>query len=180
MLVLDIPERELYDEAANEFHSVKPITLRLEHSLVSISKWESKWKKPFIDKVGHTEEELIDYVRCMTLNQNVDPFVYSVLNTDDLKKIEEYIGDSMTATTFSNVGSQSSAREKVTSELIYFWMVSYNVPFECQKWHLSRLITLLRICSVKNSPQKKMSKRAILQQNAALNAARRKKYKTKG
>lgn len=179
MLQIEVPGRELYDEEKNEFLVSKPITLRLEHSLVSISKWESKWKVPFLSRTGRTLEETRDYVRCMTLNQNVDPNVYLCLTDENIRSVADYIGEEMTATTFRDDGRPPS-REIVTSELIYYWMVAYRIPWECQKWHLSRLLTLIKICSEKNSPPKKMSRNAVLSRNAKLNAARRKKLGTRG
>ena len=180
MLYITIPSCEMYDESTEEFVYEKEQTLQLEHSLVSLSKWESKWCKPFLSKQDKTMEETIDYVRCMTVNQVSDPTVYSRLTLDNLNSINEYIGSPMTATTFSNTPKGGSSGEQVTSELIYYWMIALNIPFECQKWHLNRLLTLIRVCEVKNQPPKKMSKREIMSRNAALNAARRKKLGTKG
>lgn len=180
MLTIVIPERELWDEEREELVSVKEQTLQLEHSLVSLSKWESKWKKPFLTKEDKTPEETIDYIRCMTLTPNVKPEVYNCLTHDNITKINNYISDPMTATTINMQGLSKGGKEIVTSELVYYWMVALNIPFECQKWHLNRLITLIQVCNVKNTPPKKMSRRDIMSRNAALNAARRKKYNSKG
>ena len=180
MLTLQIEKTELYDEASERFLIVKPIELRLEHSLVSISKWESKWKKPFLDrKAGKTLSESRDYVRCMTLNQNVDPMVYHALTAEHFKAVNEYIESEQTATCFNDTGKPSS-REVVTSEVIYYQMVAFGIPFECQKWHLNRLLTLIRVCNIKNAPSKKMGKKDIMAQNRALNAARRARSGSKG
>lgn len=181
MLELEIPAKELYNEHSNEFTYTKPVTLRLEHSLVSISKWESKWHKPFLLKdYVFPREELIDYVRCMTISQNIDPMVYQLLTRSELGKINAYIEESQTATTFSNLKSRANT-QVVTSELIYYWMTAYNIPFECQKWHFSRLMTLIEIASIKSDPDKnKMSKRAIFEQNRKLNEQRRKAKNSKG
>lgn len=180
MLEVEVPRTEFYDELAEEFVYVNSIVLRLEHSLVSISKWESKWKVPFYTKENKTLEQTLDYIRCMTINQNVDPKVYACLTNKDISRINDYINEDRTATTFNDENTPGSKRDVVTSELIYFWMAQFNIPMECQKWHLSRLLTLIRIAGIKNSPEKKMSKRAILSQNHALNAARRKSLHTKG
>lgn len=180
MLEIIIPETELYDGSKDLFIKTKKTTLRLEHSLVSISKWESKWKKPFLTKEPKTYVQSIDYVRCMTLSQNIDPNVYFAINSDTLKRIEQYIDTDQTATWFSNNEERNRTSEQITSELIYYWMVLYGIPFECQKWHLSRLITLIRICNAKNAQQRKMPKEAILSKNRALNNARRKAMHTKG
>ena len=180
MLVLEICATELYDERKEEFVQIKPIALRLEHSLVSISKWESKWRKPFLQRAEpKTLAESRDYVRCMTLNQNVDPNVYYALTSEHFKKVNEYIEARLTATWFSDA-HESPSREVITSEIIYYQMVAFGIPFECQKWHLSRLLTLIRICSIKNSPGKKMSKADILSQNQRLNAIRRKAMHSRG
>ena len=183
MLQITIPARELFDESKQEFINFKEQTLQLEHSLVSLSKWESKWCKSFLSKQTRTEEEILDYVRCMTLTQNVKPEVYNFLTSENVKQIEEYINAPMTATYFSNDEQQARPnRETVTSELIYYWMIALNIPFECQKWHLNRLLTLIQVCNRKNqAPNKKKGNRAsTLNQYAALNAARRKQHNTKG
>ena len=179
MLKITIPAMEYYDEINNEFIEFKEQVLQLEHSLVSISKWEAKWHKPFLDGKDKTPEQIIDYVRCMTITQNVNLEVYTRLTEGNLKDINDYIENSMTATTFSDI-NQTPNREIITSEIIYYWMVAFNIPFECQKWHLNRLLTLIKVCNVKNNPPKKMSRNEILQRNKALNEARRKKYNTKG
>ena len=179
MLKITIPSRELFDEASNMFIYTKEQTLQLEHSLVSLSKWESKWHKSFIHTEKKTVAETIDYIRCMTLTQNVDPNVYNYVTDSIIDQVNEYISAPMTATTFANE-SNGGNRQIITSELIYYWMISFNIPFECQKWHLNRLLTLLNVCSIKNAPAKKMNKQDIMSRNQALNAARRKKYGTKG
>lgn len=178
MLEITIKAKELYDEEKNEFIDLKPQTLKLEHSLLSVSKWESKWHKAFLTKENKTFEETLDYIRCMTIN-TVDPYVYYLLSDDEIKTIYSYIENPMTASVI-NDSSGKRNNEVVTSELIYYWMVSLQIPFECEKWHLNRLLTLIRICNVKNQPSKKMSRRQILDQNRALNAARLKKFHTKG
>ena len=180
MLPITIPATELYDEYNQIFINVKEQTLHLEHSLVSLSKWESKWHKPFLVKTKKTFEETIDYVRCMTITQNVNSEVYKCLTNENIQSINEYIEDPMTATWFSKDRKTKSNGEQITSELIYYWMISLNIPFECQKWHLNRLLTLIQVCDEKNKPPKKMSKKEIMSRNAALNAARRKQMNTKG
>lgn len=180
MLQITIPPGEMWDEIHNEFVSTKGQTLTLEHSLVSLSKWESKWHKPFLSKEPKTVEETIDYIKCMTLTQNVKPEVYDHLSKENIEEINAYIDDPKTATTFSKDRKSARSREIITSELIYYWMIALNIPFECQKWHLNRLLTLIRVCEVKNTPGKKMSQREVLNQYAAINAANRKRFNTKG
>lgn len=183
MLQITVPETELWDELNEVFVYTKEQTLRLEHSLVSLSKWESKWKKPFLTNDEKTDEETIDYIRCMTINRDVDPDTYQCITRDQIDKVIAYIEDSMTATTFSNGANQSKSTingEQITAELLYYYMIESNIPFECQKWHLNRLITLIRVVGIKRSPAKKMSPDAVRSQQARLNAERRKKYNTKG
>lgn len=180
MLVITIPATEQWDEARNEFISTAEQTLQLEHSLVSLAEWESKWCKPFLDKKDKTAEETIDYIRCMTLNKDVDPNVYYNLNNEHIAKVNKYIQAPMTATTFSNEPGKKGNREIVTAELIYYWMIALQIPSEYQYWHLNRLITLVRVCEIKNAPPKKMGKKALLNRNAQLNAARRQQLNTTG
>lgn len=169
---------DLWDERNQQFLSIKETTIQLEHSLLSISKWESKWNKSFINTKDKTEEELIDYIKCMTITKNVDPNIYVCLTAENIQEIVNYINAPMTATTIRD--TEKSSREPVTSELIYYWMISLNIPVKFEKWHLNRLITLIRVCSIKNQPAKKMSRGEIMQRNAALNAARKKRWNTKG
>lgn len=180
MLTITIPDIELFDEKTNEFSTLKGKTLQLEHSLVSLSKWESKWNKPFLSKSDMTMDETIDYIKCMTITQNVNPDLYNYLDRTNIELITKYIEAPMTATTFYNDTQKGRGKETITSELIYYWMISLNIPMECQKWHLNRLLTLIRVCNVKNTPPKKMSKRDITNRYASLNAARKKQYNTRG
>ena len=180
MLKITIPAVEQYDEVNQEFITTKEQTLQLEHSLVSLSKWESKWGKPFLSKEAKTVEETTDYIRCMTITQNVDPNVYNFLTNQNIQEVNQYIEAPMTATWFAEDKNSKGGKEQITSELIYYWMISLNIPFECQKWHLNRLLTLVRVCNVKNQPPKKMGKKELMSRNAALNAARRKQLNTKG
>ena len=179
MLEIKIKTTELWDEGKEEFIDPKEETLKLEHSLVSLSKWESKYHKPFITKEQKTRAETIDYIKFMTLNKNVDPDIYYCISESDMNEINQYIEDPMTATTFSSK-DKGTSREQITAELIYYWMIALNIPFECQKWHLNKLLTLIRVCNIKNAPPKKMGKNDLMRRNAALNAARRKKYNSKG
>lgn len=180
MLQLTIPATELWDESNETFLYTEEQTLELEHSLVSLSKWEAKWHKPFLTKENKTIEETIDYIKCMTLTENVDETVYSLLNNEHLKKINEYIEDPMSATTIKELQRGKRNGEQVTSELIYYWMTALNIPVEYERWHLNRLFTMIRVCNIKNQPPKKMGKRAVMNQNRALNEARRQQYNTKG
>lgn len=180
MLRITIPATEQWDERKQEFVNTKECTLQLEHSLVSLSKWESKWNKAFLTDKAKTAEELLDYIKCMTLTQNVDPDVYNCLTNDNIRQINDYIEAPMTATHFSEDKNVKRSREVVTSELIYYWMIALNIPMKCEKWHLNRLLTLIKVCNIKNQPPKKRSKRDLTSHYAALNEARRKKFNSKG
>ena len=180
MLEIVIPATELFDEQKQEFIvSQKEQTLQLEHSLVSLSKWESKWCKPFLSS-DKTDEEILDYIKCMTITQNVKPEVYNRLTNDNIERINAYINAPMTATTFSEEKNARSTREIVTAELIEYWMISCGIPWDYRKSHLNKLLTLIRVCNIKNSPPKKRSKRDIMSRNQALNAARRRQFNTRG
>lgn len=185
MLEIIIPERESYDYKTNEFKMEKELRIKLEHSLLSISKWESMWCKPFLSSESKTPKEIADYIRCMTLTPNIPDYVYRNIPVSELKKIEAYIEKKSTATVInSNRSGRSNQNNRshkiVTSEEIYYWMILYNIPFSCEKWNLNRLLTLIQICAIRNSNQQKMSKGDILRSNAALNAKRRAKLGTHG
>lgn len=179
-LRITIPSVELFDEEKQEFVNLKGQTLQLEHSLVSLDKWESKWCKPFLGKVEKTYEETMDYIRCMTITQNVDPEIYKYIPDDVINQVNQYIEAPMTATTFSEEEKNNGRGEIVTAEIIYYWMIALNIPMEFQKRHLNKLLTLIKVCNIKNQPPKKRSRREIISRNAALNAARRKQLNTNG
>lgn len=179
MLKIEVPGIEMWDESKEEFRSSPSSVLYLEHSLISVSKWESKFKKSFLASKNFSREETLEYVKCMTINPLNDDTVYERLTDDKLKDIFDYIQDPMTASSVRE-NKKVSSREIVTSELIYYWMISLNIPKECEKWHLNRLLMLVRVCNFKNTPPKKRSKRDIMSQNSALNAARRQSMNTLG
>ena len=179
MLSITIPDLELWDEEKEQFVNVKGTTLQLEHSLVSISKWESKWHKSYLNTKDKTPEEIIDYIKCMTITQNVNPIIYTNIPESEVKKIIEYIEDPMTATYISE-DKKPGKQEIITSELIYYWMTALNIPPEYQKWHLNRLITLIRVCERKNRTPEKKNPKELAKSYAALNKARRAKSHSKG
>lgn len=179
MLEIELPGGELYDEANNEFIELDSKKIQLEHSLISISKWESKWKKPFFEKGNLTSESFLDYILCMCMTKNVTLRDLSSLTKESLDRISEYMNEQRTATWFRD--SRGSNHEIVTSEVLYYQMFSLGIPIECEKWHISRLLTLIRVFAAKNpNTKQKMGRRDIMAQNHALNEARKKKYKTKG
>lgn len=178
MLSIVIQGMEFYDEEKNEFVNTEPITMELEHSLASLAKWESKHRKPFLSS-ERTVSETLDYIKCMTLNDVPDD-VYYRLSKQNLIDIDAYINDSPTATWFAKDDKRPAGRDIITAEIIYYWMVAQQIPFECQYWHLQRLLTLIRVCGEKNKPPKKMSKNDIYKRNNSLNAARRNKLHSRG
>lgn len=180
MLTITIPAIEMYDEVNNEFIATsKEVSMQLEHSLVSISKWEATWQKPFLSKETKTIEESIDYIKCMTITQNIKDEVYRLITDNILRTVSEYIENGMTATRITK-NNKSTNKEIMTSEVIYYYMTELNIPFECQKWHLNRLLTLIDICSIKRTAPKKGSQKELLSRNTELNAARRAANKTSG
>ena len=181
MLTVSINGGEFWDERTERFIYTEPKVIKLEHSLISLSKWESKWGKPFLTKTEKTNQEILDYIRCMTITQNVDPMTYSCLSQQNINEIIQYMNAPMTATTINQrQNARRINREQITAELIYYWMIAFKIPFECEKWHLNRLFTLIRVCEVKNQRSKKRPRNEVLSEYASLNAARKKLYNTKG
>lgn len=185
MLPIIVPAgiTEFWDENKEEFVYIKTgkdYTLHLEHSLLSIRKWESRWHKSYLNAKHFTYEEDLDYIKCMTMDSNVPDEVYGRLTEKNRSDIYKYINDPHTATTFSSREPKKPTRDVITAELIYQWMIELGIPFECQKWHLNQLITLIRVCRIKTGQSKKMSKSETAAYYASLNAARKKKWKTKG
>lgn len=180
MLQLKVDASELYDEAKEEFINTNLRILQLEHSLISISKWESRQHKTFLSKTEKTESQIIDYIRCMTINSNVEPEVYLALTDENLAEINRYINNPMSASFFAKEPEQSGRGEPMTSELIYYWMTYFNIPWEAEKWHLNRLLNLIKIAKMKSSTKNRRNSRDLLSQQAAMNAARREAWGTKG
>lgn len=180
MLQIIVPSVEQWDQVNEEFVYTEEQVLQLEHSLVSLSKWESKWCKPFLSSKNMSNEEILDYIRCMTITPNVHPNVYLCLSDENVEQVVNYINAPMTATTFREDKTGRRNRDVITAEIIYYSMVAYNIPFECENWHLNRLLTLIRVCNIKNEPRKKRSEKDIISEYASLNAARRKALNSKG
>ena len=180
MLEIIVPENKLYNDQTWEFVTIPETVLHLEHSLVSISKWEAKWHKTFLANNEKSDEEKLDYIRCMTLNRSVNENVYLGLSKENVDAINAYIENPMTATVLRRSEDVRPARDKTTSELIYYWMITLNIPFECQKWHINRLLTLIEVCSRKNAPKKNNKGLKNTAARNKLNAARRAKLGSKG
>jgi hypothetical protein len=180
MLKLLVPLSEGYDEATGKFTVAESFSLELEHSLFSLSKWESKYEKPFLNNGDKVGEEIFDYIKMMTLTPDVPDSIYDHLDKENISAVNSYINAKMTATTFREIGPQRVSREVITAEIIYHWLVALQIPFECQHWHLNRLITLVRVCNEKNKPQKKMSRGEAARRQRELNAQRRANFGTRG
>lgn len=180
MLKLQIEGAEYWDEEREEFVSSPGGTLLLEHSLRSIAEWESKWKKPYLEQRDMTPEELIDYIRCMTVGPEKDMLLYQSLTFDQLVQIKDYINDPMTATTFRKDENAPRNRSITTAEILYYEMSELNIPYSCDRWHLNRLMTLIRVCAIKRAPRKKGGKKNAAQNRKNLNRQRREQYGTSG
>lgn len=186
MLSITLPDVELFDESTNTFTQLNGQTIMLEHSLVSISKWESTWKEPFLSDSAKTRAQTVDYIKCMTITQNVNPLLYKNLSDEIIKKVQTYMNDPMTATWFNKQENKQHSRGRaVTSELIYYWMIESGIPMECQKWHLNRLMTLIQVCNEERKAadpnnHKKMNPRDLARSRSSLNAQRKARMHTRG
>ena len=182
MLKLELEAQEFYDEAANRFYEYDPVTLELEHSLVSLSKWESFYEKPFLSEEPKTREETRYYIGCMCLDEVPSDLTLSRITDTQIQEVDDYISKRHTATWFNEPKTSYRQTNKtvVTAEIIYYWMVSLQIPFECEHWNLNRLITLIRVINNKNQPQKKMSRNEAMAQARRLNEERKQQYNTRG
>lgn len=184
MLVITVPAVESFDEATSTFVEFDAVTIELEHSLASISKWESEFERAFLGPDPHTQEQVIGYIRCMCTTPNVDPSIFLRLSSENFDQINAYINRKMTATWFSETKQSGRGREVVTSEVVYFWMSHYSIPFEAEHWHFNKLMTLIRVANAKNDTGKKKPDRAtraeMLRQRRALNERRKAELGTSG
>lgn len=180
MLTINVTMEEGFNDETQKFVDLVVFPIDLEHSLLSLSKWESFWEKPFLATEDKTPEETLWYIKAMTLTPNVPPEVYNKLSVRNFNEINDYIGAKMTATWFSEDPNKPPGREIITAEVIYYWMTAYSIPIECENWHLSRLITLVRVCNQKNATPKKMNRREVAQKQRELNAARKQQMGTRG
>jgi hypothetical protein len=180
MLRITVPGQEFYDNATNRFSTVGDVVIELEHSLLSLSKWESEFQKPFLAPGEKTTKEVLDYIKAMIITPDFPPEIFSRFSQDNISQIQEYIESKQSATTFGNMPKPLGRSETITSELIYYWMVAFKIPFECESWHLNRLFSLIRICNVKQSKPKKMSRGQLAERNRQLNAQRRAQLGTTG
>lgn len=180
MLTITVGVTDVFDEEAQAFTTQGGVALQLEHSLVSLSKWESIHEKPFLGVAAKTPEEVFSYIECMVLDTNSPEEILHRLSKENMEQINAYIDAKKSATWFSDQPGAPKSRETITSELVYYWMTVFNIPFECETWHLNRLFTLIRICNVKQAKPKKMSRAEVAQRNRELNARRKAEHGTKG
>jgi DNA-binding transcriptional regulator YiaG len=180
VLVVTVPLREGFNHETQEFVVLDGFELKLEHSLVTLSKWESHFKKPFLSDTEKSDEELLWYVRAMILNKKVPPELFLRMSKQNIQDINDYIADSMTATWFNEPKTSGKSREKITAELIYYWMIEFGIPVEFEHWHLNRLLTLIKVCSHKKAPPKKMSPAEVMRMREELNEQRKREMKTTG
>lgn len=181
MLQIIVPDTEVFNENTQEIYTLKGCKLQLEHSLVSLSKWESKWKKPFLAKNDKTNQEVLEYIKCMTITQNVPDYIYKCLTEQNVTDILNYIDDPMTATTINNPRKSKIDNEILTAEILYYYMFTAGIPKECEKWHLNRLIMLLKVFGIKNNTKPhKMPREEYLNRRRALNEQRKAKFKSHG
>ena len=180
MLTIIVPGVEMFDEQSQEFVTRGDVTLELEHSLVSLSKWEQMYEKPFLGSEEKTTEEVFEYIKIMTLTPNVPEEIFAKLSEDNITAINNYLDAQMTATWFHDAPGAPKSRDVITAELIYYWMITFQIPFECERWHLNRLFTLIRVCNIKQAKPKKMSRAEVAARNRELNIQRRAQLGTKG
>jgi hypothetical protein len=180
MLTIVVSGVEVFDEESQEFTTRGDVVLELEHSLVSMSKWESEFERPFLNTNDKSTEEVIGYIKAMTLTPEVSEEVFSKLSNKNFEEINDYIDAKMTATWFNDTPGAPQSRDVITAELVYYWMIVFQIPFECERWHLNRLFTLIRICNVKQAKPKKMSRAEVASRNRELNARRKEQLGTKG
>jgi hypothetical protein len=180
MLKIIVPGEEYFNNATNEFETIGDFELELEHSLISLSKWESKHKKPFLGDSDKSPQELLNYVEAMILTPVYPEDLFQRFSIENFREVNQYIESTESATTFGSMPSRKGRGEVITSELIYYWMVAFTIPFECERWHLNRLFALIRICNIKNSKPQKMSRSEVAARNRELNAQRRAQYNTRG
>lgn len=180
MLTIVIEGEESFNNEEQTFETLNDVVIELEHSLLSVSKWESKFQKPFLAAGKKTSEELFEYLKAMVVTPSIDLDVLYSCSQKNLDTIQEYIDSSQSATTFGVMPERQGLGEVITSELIYYWIVAFKIPFECQTWHLNRLFALIRICNIKNSKPKPMSRMELAQRNRELNAKRRAELGTTG
>jgi hypothetical protein len=180
VLTIIVPGIEMFDETSQEFKTKGDVVLELEHSLVSLSKWEEIFEKPFLGDAEKTTHEVMEYIKMMTVTPEVPEEVFDKLSEENIVAINNYINAKRTATWFSEAPGAPRSREVITAELVYHWMITFNIPFECQKWHLNKLFTLIRVCNIKQAKPKKMSRTEIAARNRELNAQRREQFNTTG
>jgi hypothetical protein len=171
----------LWDEETETFVEHIVSSIDFEHSLASMSKWESKWEQAFLGRTEKTAEQVYDYLSMMCLTPGVTREQILGLSQENFTQINEYIESQQTATKFAEQPNRRGSGEQITSDLVYYWMVAFRIPWEAQYWHLNKLLALVRICNAKQSGKtQKVPRHDTAQRNRDLNAERRKKYGTSG
>ena len=171
---------EYFNEETSEFVDAPESVVEMEHSLVSLSKWESKWETPFLGNANKTGEQVLDYIKMMIIGHEPAPEVFQTISEDKINQINTYINAKMSATYFNDKSNGRAPQEVITAEIIYYWMISLGIPFECEEWHLNRLLTLIKVCNYKNAPKKKMTRAEAAAQQRMLNDQRKSQLGTKG
>lgn len=182
MLTITVPSLQLFDEETERFVNEPEVKLQLEHSLVSLSKWEAKFEKPFLSADEKSPEEIIGYIEAMTLTPNIPPEVFQRITPTLVNQVFNYIDAKMSATWFTERKRATASREIITTEIIYYWLIQFNIPFEAQHWHFNRLMTLIKVCNQKNAPDKqpKMNQRDLAAERRKINEQRKQKLNTTG
>jgi len=180
VLTIQVPLAEGFDNSTQKFVETEFFKLELEHSLFSLSKWEMKYEKPFLTSDDKSAEETAYYIRCMIQTPDVPDEVIKKITKQNLEDINQYIAAKMTATWFTEPKNAPQNREIITNELMYYWMVALQIPWEAQYWHLNRFLTLIKVCNHKNQPPKKMSRRELAQRHREINEQRRREYGSNG
>jgi hypothetical protein len=180
MLTITVLGEEHWDQENEKFVYPDSFKLELEHSLVSLSKWESKWEVPFLGEKPKTTEMVLDYIECMILTPDPPADWISKLSKENIEEITAYFDSKQSATWFNDHHPEPKTGETITSELVYYWLDICDIDWQAQYWHLNRLLTLVKIHTVKQAKPKPMSRSEMLRRRRALNKQRLKEMEEGG